>query len=156
MIRVLFVCLGNICRSPMAEAVFRHKVEAAGLHNYIEIDSAGTGSWHIGNPPHPGTEAVLTENSIKTDGLKARQLKAEDTETFDYIVTMDSDNLTDTAAVKTNQAQTEISRLLEFHPDLSETDVEDPYLTGNFTKVYNMVTESCDYLLEHIRGRENL
>ncbi len=87
--KVLFVCLGNICRSPMAEAVFRDLVSREGLEDRIEIDSAGTGDWHIGHPPHQGTRKILNENNISTEGLVARKIKIEDLTEFDYIIAMD-------------------------------------------------------------------
>src|SRR5262244_2724153 len=94
MVRVLFVCLGNICRSPMAEAVFAHKVRAAGLENKIEADSAGTGHWHLGEPPHPGTQRILRARNIAFDH-SARLLTRDDLDAFDYILTMDEMNLRD-------------------------------------------------------------
>src|SRR4051812_26586452 len=91
MIRVLFVCLGNICRSPMAEAVFLHKVKAAGLDGEISADSAGTGNWHVGAPPHSGTRRILSAKGIAYEG-RARQLSRSDLDSFDYILTMDEQN----------------------------------------------------------------
>lgn len=90
--RVLFVCLGNICRSPMAEAVFRNLVEKEGLAGQIKVDSAGTGDWHLGKPPHAGTRKLLDSQGIGYEGMKARQVKTDDYEQFDYIICMDSQN----------------------------------------------------------------
>src|ERR1043166_10261580 len=94
MVRVLFVCLGNICRSPMAEAVFTHLVAKAGLENDIKADSAGTGHWHIGERPHHGTRHVLASKNIPYDG-RARVIDRSDLDLFDYIVVMDNANLRD-------------------------------------------------------------
>lgn len=93
MVSVLFVCLGNICRSPMAEAVFRHKVKQAGLADKMTVDSAGIGSWHVGEEPHEGTKKLLAKNGLSVEGMKGRQIDRRDLERFDYILAMDTDNL---------------------------------------------------------------
>ena len=98
MVRVLFVCLGNICRSPMAEAVFAHKVKAAGLENEIQADSAGTGDWHLGQPPHRGTRDLLKKRKIDYTH-KARRVTPVDLEDFEYVLTMDAQNLTNVRAI---------------------------------------------------------
>ncbi|NDI35676.1 low molecular weight protein-tyrosine-phosphatase [Chengkuizengella sediminis] len=147
MIRVLFVCLGNICRSPMAEAVFRHKVKQRGLHNLIQVDSAGTGDWHIGNPPHEGTRAILDEYEVDHAGLKARQVVAGDMDDFDYIIAMDEKNLKDLKILSRNK-ETQIYRMLEFLPSNEIKNVPDPYFTGNFNEVYDLIESSCEQLLE--------
>ncbi|MDF2644656.1 MAG: protein-tyrosine phosphatase, partial [Paenibacillus sp.] len=98
MIQVLFVCLGNICRSPMAEAVFRHQVKKAGLDAVIAIDSAGTGDWHIGHPPHQGTRDILDQYQINHEGLKARQVRSDDFVQYTYIIPMDESNVTNLAS----------------------------------------------------------
>ena len=103
MVRVLFVCLGNICRSPMAEAVFLHKVRAAGLEDRIEADSAGTGHWHVGHPPHHGTRDMLNRSGIEY-AHKARLVTPADLEAFDYILTMDNANLRDVQALGQGRA----------------------------------------------------
>src|SRR5262245_6124100 len=96
-IRVLFICMGNICRSPMAEAVFRDLVEQAGLSERFEIDSCGTGGWHAGDPPHRGTLAVLRRYGIDASAQQARRLRAADLADFDYLLAMDAENLDDIA-----------------------------------------------------------
>ncbi|EGL83378.1 protein tyrosine phosphatase [Caldalkalibacillus thermarum TA2.A1] len=156
MVKVLFVCLGNICRSPMAEAVFRHKVKEAGLEDKISVDSAGTGHWHIGEPPHEGTRRILSKNGINYSGIKARQISADDLEAFDYIVAMDEENVRHLKQLALKEHHPKIVRLLEFLPDSDTLNVPDPYFTGNFEYVYQLINESCDHLLRYIRQREQL
>ncbi|MBB6638366.1 low molecular weight protein-tyrosine-phosphatase [Cohnella thailandensis] len=151
---VLFVCLGNICRSPMAEAVFRDKASKAGLRE-VEIDSAGTGDWHVGKPPHEGTRAILDTNLISYDGMRARKLKAEDGEKFDLIVAMDTNNERDIRSIIGSNTRAEVIRFLSLVPEKGIDDVPDPYYTGNFEEVYEMVGEGCDRLIARIASRQN-
>ncbi|WP_028552677.1 low molecular weight protein-tyrosine-phosphatase [Paenibacillus sp. UNC451MF] len=156
MIRVLFVCLGNICRSPMAEAVFRDKVKAAGLEHVIEVDSAGTGDWHIGHPPHEGTRGILEQKGIDYSGIQARQTAAGDFGQFDYIIAMDSSNMSNLKAMTPSGSNAVLKKLLDFIPEHPVQDVPDPYYTGNFDEVFDMVSEGCDRLLAYIKEHETL
>ena len=133
----------------MAEAVFRHKVHAAGLDSAIEIDSAGTGSWHLGSPPHPQTRAVLESNGISHAGMQARQIIAGDLDAYDYILTMDDSNLTGVRAL--GNARAVVRPLLEYAPHLGVTEVPDPYYVGGYEGVYALVDAACDGLLAAIR-----
>jgi protein-tyrosine phosphatase len=151
-IRVLFVCLGNICRSPMAEAVFRHMVKEAGLADVIDIESAGTGSWHVGERPHGGTRAVLAANQIEVGGKRARQLNRSDMTQFDYVIAMDGENVGDIHSLFGQR----VPRLLEFAPPGGTLDVPDPYFTNGFDEVYQLVTAGCRGLLAHIRQEQGL
>ncbi|MBM7097226.1 low molecular weight phosphotyrosine protein phosphatase [Bacillus sp. H-16] len=155
MVKVLFVCLGNICRSPMAEAVFSEKVKKAGLEDRIKMDSAGTGEWHVGNPPHEGTQDILRKNNIGSEGLKARQVKENDLTEYDYIICMDAENIGNLTRMKGFKDSGEIARLLDFTED-GEDDVPDPYFTGNFDYVYELVEKGCERLLSHICEKEGL
>lgn len=149
MTHVLFVCLGNICRSPMAEAVFRHIVEQEGLAAQISVDSAGIGDWHAGEPPHKGTQNVLSTKGIGYDTLVARQILKDDFSAYDYIVCMDEENLA--ALKRMAPADKKIFRLLDFAPQAAERNVEDPYYTGRFEYVYDLVEAGCRGLLEQIK-----
>lgn len=156
MVRVLFVCLGNICRSPMAEAVFRGKVEEAKLNDQFEIDSAGTGDWHIGKPPHEGTRNILDQYKIDYSGMKARKVTKSDLQNYHYIIAMDAENVGTLNAMAKHEQTGEIARLLDFLPESDVVDVPDPYYTGNFEEVYELVNKSCEKLLSYICQRENL
>ena len=151
-VRVLFVCLGNICRSPMAEAVFRQLVKEAGLVDQIDVESAGTGDWHVGERPHRGTLAELAKNQIDVGRKRARQLSRSDLSEFDYVVAMDNENVMDIQALFGRR----VPRLLEFAPAGSPLDVPDPFYTGGFEEVYRLVRAGCEGLLKVIREKEGL
>lgn len=156
MVGVLFVCLGNICRSPMAEAVFRHLVKESGLANDIRVDSAGTASWHEGKPPHEGTREKLDELNISYEGMTARQVTADDFTMFDYIITMDEQNTTDLQRTYDINEEVVVRRLMDFVPNPQEKNVPDPYYTGDFDYTYELVVEASIRLLEHIIDNQSL
>jgi protein-tyrosine phosphatase len=153
MIRVLFVCLGNICRSPMAESVFCHMVKNAGLETEIEVDSAGTGDWHVGNRPHEGTLRLLQINGI-AEGTRARQINISDLNSFDYIVVMDNQNLSNVQ--KLGKSRAHVVRLLDYAPDLGMGEVPDPYFTGDFEETFKLISTSCEKLLAEISHTNGL
>lgn len=149
---VLFVCLGNICRSPMAEAVFQKLVDDSHLSHEITVDSAGTGSWHVGEPSHRGTRRVLKKHGIRYDG-RARQIQPTDLEAANtYLIAMDRNNLNDLRRRYGPHAR--MYRLLDFASKADVSDVPDPYYNGNFEYVYQLVLDGCRGLLATIRAEE--
>ncbi len=153
-VRVLFVCLGNICRSPMAEAVFQEMVDDASLSEEILVDSAGTGSWHVGEMAHAGTRRILKKHGISYTG-RARKVRPEDmANSASYIISMDQSNIND---LQRQYGQHErLYRLLDFATQAEIRDVPDPYYTDNFEYVYQLVVDGCRGLLATIREKEGL
>jgi protein-tyrosine phosphatase len=138
----------------MAEAVFRHLVAKAGLAEHFEIASVGTGGWHVGERAHPGTQAVLQRYGIDIGDKRAAQLTRADFETFDYLIAMDAENLTDMHRLEPDSPK--IRRLLEFAPASTTLNVPDPYYSGGFDRVYSLVTSGCQGLLTYIREHEEM
>jgi protein-tyrosine phosphatase len=156
--RLLFVCLGNICRSPTAEGVMRHLVREAGLEDEVTIDSAGTGSWHVGCSPDRRSTAAAAVRGITLEG-QARQVTAADFERFDLLVAMDAANREDLQALAPDAgARAKVVALREFDPEAAaagELDVPDPYYGGDdgFEHVLDVVERACRGLLDHVRER---
>lgn len=152
---VLFVCLGNICRSPVAEGVFAHLVAEAGLTERFEVASAGTGAWHVGEEPDARAAMVATQHGV-TLRSRARQITEADVLHFDYVIAMDRENLRNIQRmVDASGSDAHVHLLREFDP-LTEGeagDVPDPYYGGasGFETVYEMVNRSCEVLLDRIR-----
>jgi protein-tyrosine phosphatase len=152
--RVLFVCLGNICRSPLAEGVFKHLVDEAELTGKFEIDSAGTGSWHVGERPDARAAMVAREHGIELDS-RARQVTEQDLRDFDYVIAMDRENLRNLERMASaSGGDAEISLLRAYDPDPDGDEVPDPYYGGvsGFENVYDIVARSCDGLLNRLRA----
>ncbi len=151
--RVLFVCLGNICRSPTAHGVFQALVARQGLAELIEVDSAGTGAWHVGKPPDRRATAAAAQRGYDLTQLRARQVCREDFNRFDYLLAMDASNLEDLRQLAPQQASARARLLLDF-ADRQESEVPDPYYGGDdgFEHVLNLVEEACQGLLQQIRG----
>ena len=155
MIEVLFICLGNICRSPMAEAVMHQLVRDAGLSEHIRVDSVGVGDWHIGQSPHQGTQEILRRHNIPYAG-RARQITQDDLQNADFLIAMDSQNVADVHQMLPSNAAKQVHKLLEFAPDTHPHDVPDPYFDGRFAHVYDLVDAGCRGLLAHIRAEHGL
>ncbi|HVL97472.1 MAG TPA: low molecular weight protein-tyrosine-phosphatase [Solirubrobacteraceae bacterium] len=152
--RLLFVCLGNICRSPTAENVMRRLVREAGLEDRVEIDSAGTGSWHVGRPPDERAAATARARGLTLEGT-ARQVAPQDFERFDLILAMDGANLRELRALAPDAAaRAKVRRLREFDPrSAGDLDVPDPYYGGDdgFELVFDVVERACRGLLDELR-----
>jgi len=148
MIKVLFVCLGNICRSPMAEFVLKDMVEKRGMAQDFYIASAATSTEEIGNPVHHGTRRKLAEVGISTAGKYAVQVKKSDYDKYDYLLLMDSSNLRNIHRIIPSDPQKKIHLLLDFSKN--PRDIADPWYTGNFDVTYNDVVEGCEAFLNHV------
>ncbi len=159
MIGVCFVCLGNICRSPTAEAIFRKLVREAGLQEKIRIDSSGTGDWHIGHPRDQRSTLAGKRRGIELQGL-ARQIARADFDHFDYLITMDSRNQRDVLALApSDEARRKVHLLRSFDPKhAGALDVPDPYYGGDegFERVVDICEAGCKGLLAHIRETHHL
>ena len=147
--RVLFVCLGNICRSPLAHGVMRAQVAQRGLA--VEVDSAGTGDWHVGDPPDSRAKTIAQSRDYDISDLRARQVTRDDFDRFDLILGMDRRNLRDLRALQPAHQCAELRLFLHS----AQADVPDPYYDGRFEHVLNLVEEGCAHLLDGImkKGR---
>lgn len=148
MIKVLFVCLGNICRSPMAEFVLKDLVKKKNIDNNFLIESAGTSDEELGNPVHYGTRNKLAEVGISTAGKFARQLKKEDYEKYDYILAMETSNVKSIHRILGEDKDNKVFRLLDFSNN--PRDIADPWYTGNFNVTYDDILEGCIAFLDKI------
>ena len=150
---VLFVCYGNICRSPMAEFIFKDMIKRNGLENNFYIESAATSYEEIGNDMHYGTISKLKQLNIPFDHRKARRVTIEDYNKFDYILGMETMNVRDIIRIVGNDYDNKIYRLLDFSN--KPRDIADPWYTGNFDITYKDILEGCNAFLNHIKGDKN-
>lgn len=157
-VSVLFVCMGNICRSPTAEGVFRHLVRQEELEHRIQTDSAGTHAYHVGEPPDTRAQATAERRGIELHDLRARRVSAEDFDLFDYVLAMDRDNYEIMSAICPPGYETRLRMFMEFAPHLKNPEVPDPYYggTSGFERVFDMVEEAARGLLEDIRSKHEL
>lgn len=157
MIKVLFVCLGNICRSPTAHAVLEHKLAMAGLSELVEVDSAGTAAWHVGKQPDSRSQETARKRDYDLSHLRARQVISNDFLEFDYVLAMDDENLRGLKAI------VPMGNKVKYHPELflsafstqGFTQVPDPYYGGEngFEAVLDMIEDACDQLVLDIRTK---
>lgn len=165
---ILFICLGNICRSPLAEGVFRDEAAKRGLINSIDIDSAGTGGWHVGDPPDPRSIDIAARHGIDIAGQTCRRLIPSDFHDFDLILAMDKSNVANAQALNINGASAQISLFMEFsecHADygdmkqqLSRLEIPDPYYSGHggFEIAYQMIRRASIGTLDRLFGQVNV
>ena len=150
MVNVLFVCLGNICRSPTAEGVFRDLVEREGLSDKIHTDSAGTHAYHIGEPPDSRAQDEAKRRGIDISGLRGRQARAADFKDFDYVLAMDRSNHQNLLSICPLDMEERLGMFLDFAPDVDRREVPDPYYEGGFDSVYDMIEQAAQGLLADI------
>lgn len=158
-VRVLFVCLGNICRSPLAEGVFRDKVRAAGLDGIIDIDSAGTGAWHVGNPPDRRMMATAKRQGVDISAQRARQFVDTDLADFDHILAMDKSNLHDILFLDAgDDFGHRVTLFRQWDPEPGDYEVPDPYYGGDagFEHVYEIVDRTAEALLKGLAAHYEL
>ena len=152
--RVLFVCLGNICRSPTAEGVLRQKLRAAGLAERIEVASAGTGNWHVGKPPDARSQRAARHRGYDLSAQRAQQVTATDFSRYDLILAMDQSNLRDLKALQPVGASAVLDLFLRRYEGVKD-EVPDPYYDGDhgFEEVLDLVEQACDLLVIELKGR---
>jgi len=152
--RVLFVCLGNICRSPTAEGVLRHKLREAGLADQVEVASAGTGDWHVGKAPDKRSQAAAKLRGYDLSAQRAQQVSRADFATYDLILAMDNNNLRHLKTLQPARGKAELDLFLQrFESELDE--VPDPYYDGDqgFEQVLDLIERACDLLVIELKGR---
>lgn len=153
MVNVLFICLGNICRSPMSEAYMRHIIKQNNLSDKINVSSRATSSYNVGNPPHHGTQTILNKLNIDFSNIISKKLTEKDLSTNDYIIVMDDSNMRDVTNINPN---IKIHKLTDFIKNSSHNFVPDPYYTGDFNLTFELIKAGCDSILEHIINDKKL
>ncbi|MDP8079188.1 low molecular weight protein-tyrosine-phosphatase [Phocoenobacter skyensis] len=148
---ILFVCLGNICRSPMAEYIMRHKIQQADLNHQIVTDSAGTSGWHDGEDMHKGTKQQLAKHNIDNSGFVSRRVQKQDWEKFDYIIAMDNQNLKDLEKLFGKEPN-RLFNITSLCHNLAYDHIPDPWYTDNFDETYQLLGQCCEVLLQRVKG----
>lgn len=156
-VKVLFVCLGNICRSPTAHGVFQSLVDAEGLGEIIFVDSAGLHSFHVGSPPDLRSQAAARGHGVELSHLRARQFVSNDFLDFDFLLAMDESNYSGMQRLQPDNARGQLSMMLEYSSKHDATEIPDPYYGDDgFELVYDMVADACTGLLKIIRQQNNI
>jgi len=150
MTKVLFVCLGNICRSPMAEYVFKDMVKKQGVEDEFYIDSAATSSEEVGNSVHRGTRNKLQQMNIKCGNHLARKITPKDYDTFDFIIGMEERNIINIKRIIGEDKENKVFKLLDFSDN--SRDIADPWYTGNFDKTYDDIVEGLEGFMKYLKG----
>ena len=154
--RVMFVCLGNICRSPLAEGVFRHSARERGVLDAFEIASSGTGAWHIGQGPDRRMRQTASRHGISLEGLRGQQLQWSDLDYYDLILCMDQNNLDQARSLAGGRFDDKIKLFRSFDPEapIQDAEVPDPYYGAGdgFERVYDIVSRTCNALLDELVG----
>lgn len=155
---VLFVCLGNICRSPTAEGIFQHKVEQAGLADKVKVDSAGTSAFHVGEPPDSRSQQEAKQYGYDLSYIRSRKAEATDFVDFDLVIAMDLENYHNLSLIKTNGYDDKLKLFIrDYAPELEIEEVPDPYYGGpdGFNKVLKMIEIASDNLLKDVQEQLN-
>ncbi|NNE64202.1 MAG: low molecular weight phosphotyrosine protein phosphatase [Gammaproteobacteria bacterium] len=156
-VSIIFVCMGNICRSPTAHGVFQALVNEHKLNDAIGVESAGTHSYHIGSPPDLRSQATALKNDVNLSGLKARRFIREDFDKFDYIIGMDASNIADIRSIEPDDHEATVALMLDYSKKYSRKEVPDPYFGNDgFDMVFDMIEDASMGLLDHIRRKHNL
>ena len=148
--KILFVCMGNICRSPTAEGAFRSLIDKRECYEKFEVDSAGTHAYHIGSSPDSRAQLIAKQYGVDLSSQKARQVHESDFYCYDYIIAMDIDNLEILKSICPQDSKSEINLLLDFAPEINLQNVPDPYYEGKFEEVFQMIHKACSSLLEDL------
>lgn len=154
-IHLLFVCLGNICRSPMAEFMMREKIKQAGLETVIKTSSAGTSGWHDGEDMHCGTADILDQCHIDSTGFRSKKVQPIHWQEFDYIIAMDNSNLQDLERLFGHHPD-KLFKITDLCPDLGYDHIPDPWYSKNFNQTYQLLNPCCDALLAKLREKHHL
>lgn len=154
-VKILFVCMGNICRSPTAEGVFRHKVKQAGLEDLIHIDSAGTHAYHVGESPDNRAQGAARSRGVDLSTQRARKVNRNDFDEFDFVIAMDNSNYYDLESISEPHHQEKLYLFLDFARNASVSEVPDPYYGGNqgFENVLDLVEDASDGLIDHLKQK---